>query len=288
MLVLIISLTPIYVQAQAGVDTEELPPWSSRILWDSASVQLEIDAPIPADMRNRPTAPFQVEREVELELPRILKDALLPLRIDSYWTFKEELLRMPELLDRTMGIAEQAAPPQTRQSQDLQTVHITYTIRLYPGIASLFIKENPPFPVPRSLGWVPTDDFTGIVIYARDPVPVHGERGTATVRPALFPEIYDDGLHTVLTAEMVAPDVLKRNGVAGYTDSFDNTQWIARVGENPLRILASGVFGKYRTDVLIPEVDADRILSNDHNRQLLQNGRVLFILSSDALAEQTH
>jgi hypothetical protein len=55
------------------------------------------------------------------------------------------------------------------------------------------------------------------------------------------------------------------------------------VGENPLRIFASEVFGKRPTDIVISDEDALQIISNPHNRELLKQGKVAFVISEDKL-----
>jgi hypothetical protein len=55
------------------------------------------------------------------------------------------------------------------------------------------------------------------------------------------------------------------------------------VGENPLRILARGVFGTRPTDPVIDWEDALLILSSEQNREHLRQGRVALILNGDTL-----
>ena len=50
-----------------------------------------------------------------------------------------------------------------------------------------------------------------------------------------------------------------------------------RIGSNPLRILARGVFGRNDTDLLIPTESAHRLLATADNRRLLREGRILVV-----------
>jgi len=73
------------------------------------------------------------------------------------------------------------------------------------------------------------------------------------------------------------PAYLSRWGVAAYSSSLDERPFLERIGYNPLRVFAIGLFGKYPTDILLSREDGYRILSRPHNRQLLKEGRILII-----------
>jgi hypothetical protein len=61
---------------------------------------------------------------------------------------------------------------------------------------------------------------------------------------------------------------------------------IKRVGENPLRIMARGIFGAVPTDPVIDREDALIILSSEQNRQLLREGRIVIVLGKNELLRQ--
>lgn len=77
---------------------------------------------------------------------------------------------------------------------------------------------------------------------------------------------------------MLRPDWVERWGVVAYTESTNEYEWIDRVGNDPLRILARGVFGVLPTDLIISQADADRLLAHPDNRELLREGRILVIV----------
>ena len=66
-------------------------------------------------------------------------------------------------------------------------------------------------------------------------------------------------------------------GVVAYSSKLDSEAVKARVGDSPLSVLAVGVYGRNRTDPLIDEDDALRILSSEENRDLLRLGKVAFV-----------
>ena len=52
-----------------------------------------------------------------------------------------------------------------------------------------------------------------------------------------------------------------------------------RIGLNPLRTMARGVFGKNSTDIIIPREVARQLLAVEENHRLLLEGRVLVVLN---------
>jgi hypothetical protein len=67
------------------------------------------------------------------------------------------------------------------------------------------------------------------------------------------------------------------------TPSGIDPSLIPLVGENPLRIIARGIFGVQPTDPIIDGEDAGLILSNEANRRLLREGRVVIVLDKAQL-----
>jgi hypothetical protein len=139
------------------------------------------------------------------------------------------------------------------------------------------VEHSQPGEIPHRIAWFPTREYTGIVIYAGKSLPVHGEAFESPIVPCLFPEIFDDETNPVLSIKMGDPAYLKRWGSAAYTPSFDETPWRERIGERPLHIIATGLYGKHPTDLKISLEDAALILALPANRRLLAEGRVLII-----------
>jgi hypothetical protein len=130
----------------------------------------------------------------------------------------------------------------------------------------------------RRLGFVPSRNFTGLVIYARGQLPAHGKDIRQTVRPALFPALYDEDMNLLLSVEMCDPDYLKRWGMAVYAESEQSSLLLERIGAAPLRTVARGVFGINATDLLLPAEAADRLMAREANQNMLRQGRVLIVI----------
>ncbi|MCG8526480.1 MAG: hypothetical protein MI748_08880, partial [Opitutales bacterium] len=84
----------------------------------------------------------------------------------------------------------------------------------------------------------------------------------------------------MLQQDMLHPEWIERWGVVAYTDSLDDGDWEYRVGPSPMRIMASQAFGVHPSDLIIEREDADRLLSLEHNREMLRQGRIVVILAA--------
>ncbi|MFP4408088.1 MAG: hypothetical protein ACLFPW_06160 [Spirochaetaceae bacterium] len=251
--------------------------WSSSLDWSKGVLELTAVAPIEREGPNAPAAAHRAEEEIASELSSALVDALITLRIDSRRTIAEELREDSGLYDRLTALAEVATRKTTRPNRSLSSLEVTYALDLFPEVPRLLLEEDRPLPFPRILGWVASGSYTGVLIYAADPLPLHGTERTTTIEPALFPEIYDEAMGEVLTRQQLDPKLVARWGVAAYTDSLELSAFADRIGEHPKRIVARRLFGVTPTDLVISTRDARELLASENNRRLLREGRILIV-----------
>jgi hypothetical protein len=88
----------------------------------------------------------------------------------------------------------------------------------------------------------------------------------------------DPDKHKGGVVKYVAGEAVFRPTPSGMDEDLE-----ALVGENPLRVIARGVFGVNPTDPIIDRNDALLILSSDENIDLLRQARVVFVLDPAAL-----
>jgi hypothetical protein len=262
----------------AALRAEEGPlSWTRAINWEKGELILTIEAPLAQTGPNLPAAAITAERRIGTALQRIFPQALLPVQVDSIQTFEEAIENSSFPAAELLTIALTGKKGIPTYSRDMQKIAVSYTYYLHDLLADYFIRHTSPREIPPHISWLATREYTGIIIYARGELPVHGEKRQSPIVPCLFPELFDDAMNPLLLLEMADPVFLKRWGSAAYTASFDENPWKERIGPSPLRIIASGLYGKYPTDLKINEEDAARILSNAANRRLLAEGRILII-----------
>lgn len=246
--------------------------------WTIGTIEMSFEAPLDPRSRNAPAEAHYREHRIRRELPALMEGVLSSILFDSSRTVGDVLESRPGLIADLHQVGEDMSPLFSRVAKDLSKIEVTYSLDLYPTVIQTIHHPVAPRPLPRVLGWHATDEFSGLVILARSPLPVRGEEESTLLRPALLPRIMDTTLSPVLTAEHIHPDVFTDRGVVSYTTSLDPEDWEAVVGTSPLRILARETFGINRTDIIVNQRDAARLLSTEANRRVLAEGRVLVIL----------
>jgi hypothetical protein len=226
---------------------------------------------------------------LDQEFPQALFSALLPLPVDSRRVIEDAVRENPDLASQIARLAQSAERSLPRPMENMRGVSRTYSVSLFPDLTKLFVNHSVPYQMERVVRWVPTREFTGIVIYAAQALPLHGsETGSGPPEevqlvPALLPEIYDTNFRPVLEQDMINPSAIERWGMVHYTDQTNPDAWRERAGTQPIRIMARKAFGMIPTDIMISPEDADRILASPHNRNLLREGRVVLIVSPDQI-----
>jgi hypothetical protein len=254
--------------------------WKGDPDWQQGALILTVTTPVdPGEVS--PDLRYRAERRIEKLLPGLLADAVLPLRLDSLNTVGERIKEDERLFEAlndaaAAGVVEEASS----LARDLSEVRLRYRFPFYgpSGLASVFVTHSRPFPLQPVLGFVPSRDFSGLVIYARGELPAHGKETREHAQPAFFPKLYDEQLNLVLAAENCSPDTLRRGGMAAYRYTEERPSDLERVGPFPLRTVARGVFGKYSTDLILSDEAVRQLLSLEENRRMLQNCRILIVL----------
>jgi hypothetical protein len=255
---------------------------SEQVDWQRGVLILEVALVIEAKEFN-PGSRFDAEREIERLLPGLFMSAVVDIPFDSYRTIGERLKEDQLLFQRLESTAvDSVSKRYSRVREDLREIQVQYRFPFYGegGFVAPLITHSRPYPVERKLGFVPSRNFTGLVIYAGGELPAHGKDIRQKVRPALFPTLYDEDMNRILSVEMCDPNFLKRWGMVAYSDSEADSALLERIGAAPLRTVARGVFGINATDLLLPKDAVDRLLVREANRELLSRGRVLIVIDS--------
>lgn len=158
-----------------------------------------------------PTQKYRVQREMESQFAFHLRSALAPMIVDSRRTFADALREEPDLLAAVSRAGEGLPPIRIRMTEDLRNLVLSYQFALFPDIIRPILPDENIDPLPLQLGYEPSAPFTGIVIYAADPLPVHGEmneRGEprqSLIEPCLLPKIYDEDMNLILSPGNLDP-----------------------------------------------------------------------------------
>lgn len=207
----------------------------------------------------------------------IKKDRFGPVYFDSSHTVEAKIQQQPEILYNIDEVYNNIIKVYSVYNQDMAGMRMQYKLDIHRDIGSYFIKHSVPERQRSSLIWTPSAEYSGLVIYARGQYPVHGESGKASLKPALFPSVYDEKMRKIISAETVMPDYLKQWGTAGYFSSPSDPEIEKRAGAKPLYTMARKLYGRYSTDIIISEADAEKLFYRGRNGKLIREGRVVII-----------
>lgn len=256
--------------------------------WAARELRVTVERPVSAVGERGPAAVSETQRSIRRDAPGIIVDALAEVPLDSFHTVESLASEQEALITSLDRAAQSARAVDASASPDLGSASVTFVVDLYADLASRLADHDRASRIDSLLGWVPTTEYTGILVYAADDLPVFGTDTIASVTPTLLPGMYylrtpQELLFRLVESEHIEPDVLATRGPVAYTDDVEATGLAERIGSNPLRILAIGVFGRHPSDVVISERDAAKILGSSHNTSLLAQGRVVVVVASEQL-----
>ncbi len=250
-----------------------------KIFWPENLLVIVVETPLlPGQVL--PIRRLQTENLVKENLPSIVFSAVSPIIVDNEGTIAQYTLRKSELYAYFSGLSGAVIQDFSRTSNDFSKLSVRYSLELT-KLAAPFIRHDINVVISPTLGYQNSADFTGLVIYARGELPVHGERTTSTLQPSLFPRLLDENTDVILSREALSPEILRKQSMVVYTQDLAEPPFRDRIGSRPLRIAAKALFGTLRTDIIILNSDADMIRSVESGRQVLAQGRILIIVDPE-------
>ena len=261
---------------------------SGSVDWDTMFLSANVSLDLASAGLRLPAGRTQGESLLSAGYLDLIQPCLLGLQVDSSSTIADLIDRGELSLAAAQTIALGANSVAPALSPDMRRISSSHLIS-FSSISAALLRHNRPTPVIRTLNPVSTAQYTGIIIIASDPLPVHGMRGTALPIPCLFPKIWDSEMNLIYERSMLevrdvtmvrysSLDGIFQNNPSGLSPELQKI-----TGDRPLRIFARGVFGIKPTDLIIDRSDALLIISSEENRRLLSQGKVVFILDDSVL-----
>ena len=250
--------------------------------WETAQVDSKITIDLNKSGLYLPTDRNAAIRLIQQNRSSLLKNAYLSILVDSSHRIgnylAEEKISFTDI-NTVINNGKSTAPI---LSQELQTA-IIYHQNPLQELANLFVKHNAPYTPSFFPFGTASKVYTGILIDARGQLPVHGEYSSEQLNPCLFPKIWNKNMNLIYEKHIVDPDQAKKHSIVLYTGTLDESEYRDRIGTEPLRIIARGVFGDNRTDPIISNEDAERILAKKENIELLRQGKLVIVCDKDTL-----
>ncbi|ADK81962.1 hypothetical protein [Sediminispirochaeta smaragdinae] len=274
----LLCILPVSIFAAPVTSSASFPgSWTFTNDWGLGILQWKIELPIGEQDPLLPSTRKQMEREIDRAFPSIFLDTLLSITIDSSTTIGDAIEENPGLRSELTALAQTAERQESHYTTDLSSWRCSFELHVYPEIARLFINHTVAYPPNRKISLDPGAQYTGILIYVEDRLPVHGLFTASSLRRGLFPRIFDEEMNPVIDRSMVDPGILSTQGMVLYLPPERMKEAQSRVGQTPLRITARELYGRYTTDMLVTSEASGQILSNDHNIGLIEKGRIAVI-----------
>lgn len=254
-------------------------PYSSevKIEWTAGLLRADVELDLGAAGIRLPSGRSEAEWQLGLAVPDLVKDAILAVGLDSYRSVGDSIedgTLDPSLFEDFLKAGRKTG---SSLSRDMGRLVIAYEWRLA-DLAALYVRHSVPIDLPVPERYAPTRTYSGIIVYVQGDYPVRGEHRTGSLRPCIFPRLYDSAMNSILERNLMDPAALRAWGTVAYAASLDDPFVEARTGGNPLRIIATEIFGSRRTDPVISADDALRILGSPENRDLARQGKVVFVI----------
>jgi hypothetical protein len=266
------------VAAVPPVIAEESETVQARVAWTAGELRLDAVRALDPETSSIVRAKSDAQAALESRISPQLAAALADVPLDSSRTVGGLAAENTEFLESLHSLARSARPEAVFLSIDLARLTVRWVFPLFGprGVTGYLLPEREAA-MRRPLGYAASRAFTGLVIHARGSLPVVGTGTTATLRPALFPRIWDENMDLVLEKGQVRASSLSAWGMVGYLDRLDEEAIRGRAGTDPLRVAARAVFGKLPVDVVIPVEAARQLLSVPQNVEALRLGRICIV-----------
>jgi len=277
--------------AAAGVFADTQVGITGLVEWDTLEIRASVSLDLASAGVRLPSGRSRGEALLSDGYLRLIRPGILELQVDSSSTLADLINRGEfSLTDaESFALAARSLPPAL--SHDMLKMSASYTVSIS-GVSAALLRHSRPAPVARTLTPVSTAHYTGIIIIAPESLPVYSMRSEALAIPCLFPKIWDSEMNLIYERNMLQTGISTMVRYAPPASIFQHNpsglspELRAVVGDRPLRIFASGVFGIKPTDLIIDRSDALLIVSSDENRRLLSEGKVAIILNESVLKSE--
>ena len=254
----------------------------SRIDWTKQQFVSSVSFDTEKAGISLPSGKNAATESMYLKLPALIKDPLLSLYVDNAKQLGDFVLDGTLTLKEITDIVYGGKMTSAVFKSGKLTLSLTNTIAV-PSISGMLLRQRTPYAPPVPIASTASRTYSGIVIDARGKLPVHGEYVKSVVSPCFFPRIWDENMDLIYERDMASFDAARLRGIVLYGETDDIRAYHERIGYDPLYIKAYKVYGKNRTDPVIRESDALRILTVEQNRVLLKEGKVVVILDKGEL-----
>lgn len=247
--------------------------------WEKGLFTLTITMPLPVQSdATPPKRRYLAEREAESHLRAEFIRQVGALPVASGKPFSELMKTDPTLEAGLAQIGENLHFVSSRVDEEYTQLEMVWSLGFWDGLGPLMASNPEANPVPALAHWAPSRDFSGLVVFAMGDLDWKGTPLKSRWSPSLTFRMLNTRGEILYEPSMVEPSFFTQWGQSATSlGLFNEDRWRDRIGNDPLRIVARGVWGARAGDLVLSDEDWDRILSRAANRKLLAEGRILVL-----------
>lgn len=254
----------------------------SKIDWTTRAFVSDIELDTQKAQIKMPSGKKTAAMQIKSKMAQLIQPPLLSLYADNNATLSDMVIADRITLDDVYHFIMNGYKTPEVFSKDLLTLQTESTTNVN-LLGSQLVKHKTAYPPAVPIDLIASRPYTGIVIDARGSYKVHGEYISSEVSPCFFPTIWDMDMNIIYEKNTANPEVVKKQGLVAYHYSDDLDYYENIVGPDPLYIRADEVYGRNRTDPVINNKDALKILTVPENVKLLEEGKVVILLDKKNL-----
>lgn len=258
------------VEAQCNVD------WTTKLFHSDLSIDMDKSGLL------MPSSKSVAMAFLKMRIPGLLKDPILSFYVDNS-NYLGDMVTSEAITfeDISRTIEEGSLTPEVfLMNKSVLTTHDTIAMN---NFNRQLVKHKYAVHTEEPIESVLTRAYSGVIIDARNSLPVQGEYVKSETYPCFFPCVWDEGMSLIYEKNVVEGDIAVERGIVSYDYRDDFSLYEDKIGLDPLYIRATKVFGRNRTDPVISRKDALRLIANKDNKKLLTDGKVLILLNKDNL-----
>nr|MDA3938394.1 hypothetical protein [Spirochaetia bacterium] len=195
LIILFLLLTEILIFGNSEINKPQI---EYKINWENQQLEIIVSNSLVNIYKPLPTLKFSLESDIKQNFPYILLNGIELLTIDSKTKGEDYIRKHPTVVSSIFNLSSKVLKVHSIFTNNLKILETKYSIDIYPHIAELFIKHTRETKLSPVLDFIPSADFSGIVIYVDKNLPMYGKQSSGSFNPSLFPKIFDENLNIII------------------------------------------------------------------------------------------
>ena len=206
--------------------------WNKTIDWENNRVSIEIKSPLDINDSTLSSTRMKAENWIKDNLTNIFFNNILDIKIDSLHTVGETININPETYYKLDKLGENLALDYSRLTTNLEYLDSSYYFPIYPDFISVFYNQSQHKKLLKKLDHRDYGEFTGLIIYVPPNTSLYKKKRKGELSKVLLPRIFNEDMDIIVDYTMIEPEYMKKWGLVLYGNSFDESKYQNRIGNN--------------------------------------------------------